>query len=92
LYIVKAEENSKDLEWQIIMFDGEWCGTWGGGVGKKGKSQGNEDSANANDMWVWMNPQIRFHTIGMCDLRSCFISIESLPKACKSHNLFLFSF
>jgi hypothetical protein len=32
--------------------------------GKKGKSQGNKDSANANDMWVWMMPQIRFCTIG----------------------------
>jgi hypothetical protein len=28
----------------------------GGGGGKKGKSQGNEDSANANDMWVLMKP------------------------------------
>jgi hypothetical protein len=29
LYIVKAKENSKELVWQIIMFDGEWCGSWG---------------------------------------------------------------
>jgi hypothetical protein len=28
--------------------------------GKKGKSQGIEDSANANDMWIWMRPHIRF--------------------------------
>jgi hypothetical protein len=72
------------------MVDGEWCGSWGGG--KKGKSQGNEDSENANDGWVWMKPQIGFCTIGMCDLLSYFISIESLPAACKSHALFLFSF
>jgi hypothetical protein len=58
--------------------------------GKKGKSQGNEDSANANDMWVWMKPQIGFCTIGKCDLFSYFISIEFLLAACKSHPLFLF--
>jgi hypothetical protein len=59
-----------------------------GGGGKKGKSQGNEDSANANDMWVWMKSQIRFCTIEKCDLLSYFISIESLPTACRSHPLF----
>jgi hypothetical protein len=55
LYIVKTKKNSKELVWQIIMVDGEWCGSWGGG-GKKWKSQGNEDSANANNMWVWIKP------------------------------------
>jgi hypothetical protein len=65
---------------------------FGGGGGKKGKSQGNEDSANANDMCQWMKPQIGFCTIGKCDPLSYFISIESLPAACKSHPLFLFSF
>jgi hypothetical protein len=63
-----------------------------GGRGKKGKSQGNEDTANANDMWVWMKPQIGFCTIGKCDLLPYFISIESLLVAYKSHPLFLFSF
>jgi hypothetical protein len=63
-----------------------------GKEGKIGKSQGNEDSATANDMWVCMKPQIRFCTIGKCDLLSYFISIESLPVACKSHPLFLFSY
>jgi hypothetical protein len=60
--------------------------------GKKGKSQRIECSANANDVWVWIKPQIRFCTIGKCDLLSYFISIESLPAVCKSHPLFLFSF
>jgi hypothetical protein len=46
LDIVQEKENSKELVWQIIMVDGEWCGCWGG---KKGKIHGNEDSANAND-------------------------------------------
>jgi hypothetical protein len=32
--------------------------------GKKGKSQGIEGSANANDVWVWMRPHNRFCTIG----------------------------
>jgi hypothetical protein len=36
LYIVKAKENSKEIVWQIIMVDGEWCGSLGGGV-RKGK-------------------------------------------------------
>jgi hypothetical protein len=88
LYIVKAKKNSKDLVWQIIMVDVEWCGNGG----KKGKSQGTEDNANANDMWVWMRPQIGFCTIGKYYLLSYFISIESLPTTCKSHPLFLFSF
>jgi hypothetical protein len=29
LYIVKANENSKEFMWQIIMVDGEWCSEWG---------------------------------------------------------------
>jgi hypothetical protein len=32
--------------------------------GKKGKSQGIEGSAYANDAWVWMSPHIGFFTIG----------------------------
>jgi hypothetical protein len=32
--------------------------------GKKGKSQGIEGSAYANDVWVWMSPHIGFFTIG----------------------------
>jgi hypothetical protein len=63
-----------------------------GGGGKKGKSQGNLDGANANDMWVSLKPQIVFCTIRKCDLLSYFISIEALPAACKSHPLFLCSF
>jgi hypothetical protein len=88
LYIVKAKENSKELVWQIIMVDEELCDNGG----KKGKSQGIEDSTNANEMWVWMRPHIGFCTIGKCDFLSCNISIESLPTTCKSHPLFLFSF
>jgi hypothetical protein len=34
LYIVTAKENSKELAWQIIMVDGEWCGSWGVRKGK----------------------------------------------------------
>jgi hypothetical protein len=56
--------------------------------GKKGKSQGIEGSANANDVWVWMRPHNRFCTIGNCDLHSLFLLIESLPAACKFHSLF----
>jgi hypothetical protein len=56
--------------------------------GKIGKSQGIEASANANDVWVWMRPHIRFCTIEKCDLLSFFPLIESLPTACKSHPLF----
>jgi hypothetical protein len=59
--------------------------------GKKGKSQGIESSANANDVWVWMRSHIRFCTIGKCDLLSFFVLIESLPVAYKFHPL-LFSF
>jgi hypothetical protein len=54
--------------------------------GKKGKSQGIE--GNANDVWVWMRPHIRFCTIGKCDILSFFLLIESLPTTCKSHPLF----
>jgi hypothetical protein len=88
LYILKGKENSKEPVWQIIMVDGEWCGNGG----EKGKSQGIDDSANANDMLVWMRPHIGFCTIGKCDLLSCFLSTESLPAACKFHPLFLLSF
>jgi hypothetical protein len=49
--------------------------------GKKGKSQGIEGSANANDVWVLMRPHIRFSTTGNCDLFSFFLLIESLPAA-----------
>jgi hypothetical protein len=40
--------------------------------GKKGRSQEIEGSANANDMWVWMRPNIRFCTIGKCGFLSFF--------------------
>jgi hypothetical protein len=61
--------------------------------GKKGKSQGIEVSANANDVWVWKSPHIGFCTIGKCDLLSFFLPIETLPTACKFHlPFFLFSF
>jgi hypothetical protein len=47
------------------------------------ESQGVEGSANANDVWVWMRPHIRFCAIGKCDLLSFFLSfflsIEYLP-------------
>jgi hypothetical protein len=56
--------------------------------GKKGKSQGIGGSANANDVWVWMRPHIRFCTIGKCDLLSFFHLIESLLAAYKFHRLF----
>jgi hypothetical protein len=59
--------------------------------GNKGKSQGIEGSVNANDVWVWMRPHIRFCTIGYCDLLSFFLLIESLRVACKFHHLFFFS-
>jgi hypothetical protein len=58
---------------------------------RNGKVKELEGSANANDLWVWMRPHIRFCTIGKCDLLSFFLSIESLPAACKFHPLF-FSF
>jgi hypothetical protein len=83
LYIVKAKENSKEFVWQIIMVDGEWCSE----EGKKGKCQGIEGSANANDVWVWTRPHIEFCTIGKCDPLSFFLLIETLPAACKSHPL-----
>jgi hypothetical protein len=56
--------------------------------GKKGKSQGIEGSANANDVWVWIRPHIEFCTIGKCDLLFFFLLIESLKAACKFHPLF----
>jgi hypothetical protein len=63
------------------------------GGGEKWKSQGIEGSANANDVWVWMRPHIRFCSIGKCDLHSFFLLIEFLIAACKFHPLFfLFSF
>jgi hypothetical protein len=55
---------------------------------KKGKCQGIEGSANANDEWVWMRPHIRFCTTGNCDLLSFFLLIESLPAAYKFHPFF----
>jgi hypothetical protein len=64
LYIVKIKEDSRELVWQIIMIDGEWCDNGG----KKGKSQGIEGSAKTNVVWVWMRPHIGFCTIGKCDL------------------------
>jgi hypothetical protein len=57
--------------------------------GKKGKRQGIEGSANANDVWVWMRPHIGFCAIGKYDLLSVFLLIESLLTACKFHPLFL---
>jgi hypothetical protein len=56
--------------------------------GKKGKSQGIEGSAIANDVWVWMRPHIRFCTIGKCDLLSFFLLKESLSATFKFHHLF----
>jgi hypothetical protein len=41
-------------------------------VGKKGKIQGIEDNANANDVCVWMRPHIGFCTIGKCVLLLSF--------------------
>jgi hypothetical protein len=54
----------------------------------KGKSQGIEGSANANDVWIWMRPHIGLCTIEKCDLLSFFLLIESLPAAYKFHHLF----
>jgi hypothetical protein len=60
--------------------------------GNKGKSQGIEGSANANDVWVLMMPHIGFCTIGKCDLLSFILLIESLRATCKFYPLFfLFS-
>jgi hypothetical protein len=87
LYLVKAKKNSREFMWQIIMVDGQWCT-----VGKKEKSQGIEGSANENDVWVWMRSHIGFYTIGKCDLLSFFLSIESVPAACKFYPFFVFSF
>jgi hypothetical protein len=58
--------------------------------GKKGKSQGIEGSANANDVWGMDEATHRICTIGKCDLLSFFRLIESLPATCKSHPLFSF--
>jgi hypothetical protein len=61
--------------------------------GKKGKNQGIEGSANANDVGIWTRPHIRFCTIGKYDLIPFFLLIESLTSACKFHPLsFFFSF
>jgi hypothetical protein len=56
--------------------------------GKKGKSQGIEGRASANNVWVRMRPHIGFCIVGKCDLLSFFLLIESLPAVCKSHPLF----
>jgi hypothetical protein len=56
--------------------------------GRKGKSQGIEGSANANDVWVWMRPHIRLCTIENCGILSFFLLIESVPIACKFYPLF----
>jgi hypothetical protein len=58
--------------------------------GKKGKSQGIEGSAKANDVWVRMRPHIKFCTIGNCNILSFFLLIESLQTACKFHPLYFF--
>jgi hypothetical protein len=42
------------------------------------KNQGLEDSANENDIWVWMRPHISFCTIEKCDLYFHFL-LRSLP-------------
>jgi hypothetical protein len=60
--------------------------------GMNGKSQEIEGSSNANDVWVWMRPHIGFCTKGKCSLISFFLSIESLPAACKFHHLFFLFF
>jgi hypothetical protein len=60
-------------------------------VGKKGKSQGIEGSANANDTWVWMRPHIGFCTIRNCDLFFFFLLKESPPVAYKFYPLFFSS-
>jgi hypothetical protein len=49
--------------------------------GKKGKSQGIEGSANANDVWVWMMPHIGFCTIGKCNLLSFFLSFDRISPS-----------
>jgi hypothetical protein len=51
--------------------------------GNKGYSQGIEGSANANDVWVWMDAT---HHL------SFFLLIEFLSGACKFHKPFLFFF
>jgi hypothetical protein len=48
--------------------------------GKKGKSQGIEGSINANDVWVWMRPHIRFCGIGKCDPLSVFLFDRISPN------------
>jgi hypothetical protein len=49
--------------------------------GKKGKSQGIEGSANADDVWVWMRPHIGFCTIRKCDLLSFFLSFDRISPS-----------
>jgi hypothetical protein len=49
--------------------------------GKKGKIQGIEGSANANDAWVWMRPHIRFCTIGKWDLLYFFLSSDRISPS-----------
>jgi hypothetical protein len=58
--------------------------------GKKRKGQEIEDSANANDVWVWMRQHIGFCTIGRMWSPFFLFSIESLQIACRSHPLSLF--
>jgi hypothetical protein len=58
--------------------------------GKKRKGQEIEDSANANDVWVWMRQHIGFCTIGRMWSPFFLFSIESLQTACRSHPLSLF--
>jgi hypothetical protein len=60
--------------------------------GKNRKSQGIEGSANANDVWVWMRPHIRFCTIGNCDLLSFFFDKISPNNLQISSSLFFFLF
>jgi hypothetical protein len=52
------------------------------------KNQGLEDSANANDIWVWMRSHIRFCTIQKCDLHFHFLLRRSLPLVLNSSSSF----
>jgi hypothetical protein len=49
------------------------------------KNQGLKYSANENDIWVWMRPQIGFCTIGKFDL---FLLRRSLPLVLNSSSSF----